>query len=602
MTLLTLVSVYLVTSLASLVLIPLAHATGLIDYPGGRKTHGAPTPMIGGLGIYLGLLAAYILSPQLMPNFQLLLVLSGLVLIVGIFDDLYQVRASLRLILHASIALTMAWFADVRLDSFGDLLFTGALSLGAMAIPVTIFATVGVINAVNMSDGLDGLSGGLVTTALSFLSLAALLAGESSTLYVCLTLGLATLAFLTLNFRLPWNRTALLYLGDAGSTLLGFLLAWLLILASQGSNAVISPVYALWFLAVPLMDTVSLLIRRPLHGKSPFDPGRDHLHHRFLDAGFSPKQTVLMMNGAAIAFAAVGLGAHLAGAPDGAMFVIFMALFAAYLIATRQPTIAEDEANLTTDGASDELVEISGKSAPRHIAIIMDGNNRWAKSRGLRTKDGHRQGAKACKALIKDCIGLQIPYLTLFAFSSENWMRSEAEVRSLMALFRLIIAKDEIADLHEAGTRIRFIGNRAKFSRLLQAGMREIERRTANNGAITVSVALDYGGHWDIAQAVSQYVQNHQGEAISTQSAGDTAAITTELRSYLSTSDLPDPDLCIRTGGEHRLSNFLLWQLAYTELYFSDTYWPDFNKKQLCLALSSYDKRIRNFGRTADRS
>jgi undecaprenyl diphosphate synthase len=115
-------------------------------------------------------------------------------------------------------------------------------------------------------------------------------------------------------------------------------------------------------------------------------------------------------------------------------------------------------------------------------------------------------------------------------------------------------------------------------------------------------VALDYGGHWDIAQAVSQYVQHHQGEAPSAQDDSDTAAITTELRSYLSTSDLPDPDLCIRTGGEHRLSNFLLWQLAYTELYFSDTYWPDFDKKELGLALNSYDKRIRNFGRTADRS
>ena len=602
MTLAIVISAYLVTSLVSLALIPFAHATGLMDYPGGRKTHGAPTPMIGGLAIYFGLVAVYILSPQLMPNFSWLLMLSGLVLGVGVFDDLYQIRASLRLILHATIALIMAWFADVRLDSFGDLLFTGSIALGVMTVPVTIFATVGVINAVNMSDGLDGLSGGLVTTALSFLSLAALLAGESSLFNICLTLGLATLAFLTLNFRMPWNRNALLYLGDAGSTLLGFLLAWLLIAASQGPNAAISPVYALWFLAVPLMDTVSLLVRRPLRGKSPFDPGHDHLHHRLLNAGFTPKQTVFMMNGAAVTFASIGLGAHLAGAPEGAMFVIFMALFAAYLIATRQPTISEDEANLTTNGASDEHVEFKGKSAPRHIAIIMDGNNRWAKSRGLRTKDGHRQGAKACKALIKDCISLQIPHLTLFAFSSENWLRSEAEVRSLMALFRLIIAKDEIADLHEVGTRIRFIGNRTKFSRLLQAGMKEIERRTAKNNAITVSVALDYGGHWDISQAVGQYIQRHKDEKPGTADDLNTADIAAELRSYLSTSDLPDPDLCIRTGGEHRLSNFLLWQLAYTELYFADTYWPDFDRKELELALHSYENRIRNFGKTADRS
>lgn len=336
MTLVTLVSAFLLTTAALLLLRPVASATGLLDYPGGRKTHSTPTPMIGGLGIYLGLLAVSMLSPVLLVNYQILLMLSGFVLVVGVLDDLYEIRANLRIACHGGAALAMALLADVKLDSFGDLLFMGPVQLGLLAVPVTIFATVGVINAVNMSDGLDGLSGGLVTIALVFLSIAALMAGESAVLSFSQLLIVALLAFLSFNFRMMWKKSALMYLGDAGSTLLGFILAWLIIAATQGSSAFIAPVYALWFLAVPLMDTVSLMVKRPLRGQSPFTPGRDHLHHRLLNAGFTPQQTVLMMHGAAVVFAGIGLGAHLAGAQEGTMFLLFMTLFAIYLVATRQ--------------------------------------------------------------------------------------------------------------------------------------------------------------------------------------------------------------------------------------------------------------------------
>ena len=347
------------------------------------------------------------------------------------------------------------------------------------------------------------------------------------------------------------------------------------------------------------MDTVSLMIKRPLRGSSPFTPGRDHLHHRLLGAGYTSQQTVLIMYGAATVFAAIGLGAHLAGAPDGVMFTAFMSIFAVYLVSAQQPIqdfnapATRQKAAITT-GADHENFGVHTGTTPRHIAVIMDGNNRWARRHGLRQKDGHRHGAEVSRSLIMDCIRLKIPYLTLFAFSSENWLRSKDEVRSLMALFRSIIARDEIADLHEAGARIQFIGNRSNFSFLLQTGMREIEKRTAKNTTITVTVALDYGGKWDIAQAVTQYLQQRSADAnLSIEH------MSQELGSYLSTSDLPDPDLCIRTAGERRLSNFLLWQMAYTELYFSDAYWPDFSTKDLELALESYAKRERKFGKTA---
>lgn len=599
MTIITLAGAYLITSMALVLLRPFAAVTGLMDYPGGRKTHSNPTPLIGGLGIYLGLLSVTILSPVLMADYKNLLILSGFVLLIGVLDDLYEIRASLRLLCHGAAAWAMAWLANIKLESLGDIVFLGPVQLGALAVPFTIFATVGVINAVNMSDGLDGLSGGLVTIALVFLSISALIAGESAVLSFSQLLSVALLAFLTFNFRTLWKKSALLYLGDAGSTLLGFILAWLIIAATQGSNAFIAPVTALWFIAVPLMDTVSLMIKRPLRGSSPFTPGRDHLHHRLLGAGYTSEQTVLIMYGAAITLAAVGLGAHLGGASDGIMFTAFMSIFAVYFLSHNQPT-----RNISAKAIGDETsrapiifhegLDGHAGTTPRHIAVIMDGNNRWAKRQGLRPKDGHRRGAEVSRSLIMDCIRLKIPYLTLFAFSSENWLRSKDEVRSLMALFRSIIARDEIADLHKAGARIQFIGNRSNFSHLLQTGMREIERRTAKNTTITVTVALDYGGQWDIAQAVAQYLTQHSGDANIT-----IEKLRQELCSYLSTSDLPDPDLCIRTAGEHRISNFLLWQMAYTELYFSDTYWPDFTTKDLELALESYAKRERKFGKTA---
>ena len=344
-----LLSAFIVTAGSMLLLRPVAARVGLLDMPGGRKTHKSPTPMIGGLGIYLGTLSICMLSPVIAGDLKTLLIVSGFVLAIGVIDDLYELSASLRMAGHAIAAWAMAIIAGTQIQSFGDLFFTGPILLGALSLPVTLFATVGVINAINMSDGLDGLSGGLVTVTLVLLSVAAIGSGESAILNFNQILIVTLLAFLAFNFRLLWKKSALVYLGDAGSTLLGFIVAWLVIAATQGEAAFISPVTALWLLAVPLIDTVSLLIRRPLQGRSPFNPGRDHLHHRLLNAGLDAKQTVLTIHGLALICGSIGLLGHFADAPDGLMFMLFMALFAVYMqVSKRVLTIPSCSASSAT--------------------------------------------------------------------------------------------------------------------------------------------------------------------------------------------------------------------------------------------------------------
>jgi len=229
---------------------------------------------------------------------------------------------------------------------------------------------------------------------------------------------------------------------------------------------------------------------------------------------------------------------------------------------------------------------------PQHIAIIMDGNNRWAKFKDLPTKSGHRHGAEAAREIVNSCVRREIPYLTLFAFSSENWLRPATEVQALMALFLMVLKRREIKQLHKANVRLRFVGKRSGFSPKLLRNMQEVEDLTAGNTGTTVIVAADYGGRWDLAQSARKLAEDVRAGTIEPEQIDvDT------MDRYTSLHDIPDPDLCIRTGGEHRISNFLLWQFAYTELYFSDCYWPDFDDAQLQLALDDYAQRQRRFGK-----
>jgi len=237
------------------------------------------------------------------------------------------------------------------------------------------------------------------------------------------------------------------------------------------------------------------------------------------------------------------------------------------------------------------MTSASKSELPRHIAIVMDGSSRWAKSHDLPAKSGHRFGAEVAREAVYFCLARDIKYLTLFAFSSENWLRPRKEVQGLMALFLTVLKRKEIAQLHKRNVRLQFIGNRSNFSKKLQKNMREVEGLTRNNSGMTVIVAADYGGRWDIANAMKSIVN----KVVSGELSAD--AIDVDLVSqYTSTSYYPDPDLCIRTGGERRISNFLLWQFAYTELYFTDCYWPDFDDSQFQLALDDFGNRQRRYG------
>ena len=227
---------------------------------------------------------------------------------------------------------------------------------------------------------------------------------------------------------------------------------------------------------------------------------------------------------------------------------------------------------------------------PRHVAIIMDGNNRWAKLRGLPGPAGHRAGVEAVRGVLRACQEHGVGVLTLFAFSSENWGRPQPEVRALLALLSRYL-RSEVRELHKDGIRLRFIGQRSRFSERLRRLMLQSEQITAGNTGATVVIAVDYGGQWDIAQAAQKLAQRVQEGSLQPRE------ITPELIDRnISVSDLPRPDLCIRTGGDARVSNFMLWHFAYSELYFTNTLWPDFDEAEFAKALADYSLRERRFG------
>ena len=231
---------------------------------------------------------------------------------------------------------------------------------------------------------------------------------------------------------------------------------------------------------------------------------------------------------------------------------------------------------------------------PRHIAMIMDGNGRWARARLLPRYVGHREGVKSVRRAVEACIHQHIEVLTLFAFSSENWRRPSEEVNLIMDLFVKTLKK-EVASLNRNGVRLRFIGDRSAFSEKLRVLIAEAEEETRDNSKLELVIAANYGGQWDISEAVRKLaVRVQAGELLPQDINPEVIAAEVAL------SDLPPPDLFIRTGGERRISNFLLWQLAYTELYFTDVLWPAFNEKELQSALSWYANRQRRFGRTGE--
>ena len=228
---------------------------------------------------------------------------------------------------------------------------------------------------------------------------------------------------------------------------------------------------------------------------------------------------------------------------------------------------------------------------PQHIAIVMDGNGRWARKRFLPRVAGHKRGLDTVRDVVKLCIDHGVAHLTLFAFSSENWRRPQEEVSFLMQLFMQAL-REEVKKLHKNNIRLRVIGDLSRFDAKLVETIAQAEQLTAGNTALTLSIAANYGGRWDILNAMNQMLaaDDSKRKGFSEE----------DLAPYLCLANAPEPDLFIRTGGEQRVSNFLLWQLAYTEFYFTDCLWPDFNSAEFDLAIGSYRQRERRFGRTSE--
>lgn len=229
---------------------------------------------------------------------------------------------------------------------------------------------------------------------------------------------------------------------------------------------------------------------------------------------------------------------------------------------------------------------------PKHLAIIMDGNGRWAKKRFLPRFVGHKKGLNSVKRIVSYCAEIGVASLTLFAFSTENWRRPKDEVNKLMGLF-LVALQKEVAKLNENNVQLKVVGEREAFSTEIQEHIAQAESLTAKNSGLILNIAANYGGRFDIVRAVKQWQNAHPELTVDALTADD-------LGHYVALSDQPEPDLLIRTGGEQRISNFLIWQMAYTEFYFTETLWPDFDERQLDIAIESFQQRERRFGRTSE--
>lgn len=320
----------ILTVFATPILIRAAHHYNLLDRPDERKHHQGAIPVVGGLAMAfaIAVVAAWQLGDTAL--FWGLFVSVSIIVIVGFLDDCNGLPVRVRFLAQGIAGLGVSLFAGAQLTNLGDLLGAGPVALGVVAVPFTIFATVGVANAFNLSDGMDGLAGGLAMITAAFLAAAASLSGSEETLVLLLILSGALAGFLCFNMRLPWQCHAKVFMGDSGSLMLGFLLAWAVIRVTQAENNALPPAAALWFFAIPLMDTVRLLVGRALNGRNPFHHDRDHLHHILSRVGYTDAQVVWIIHFAAVTFGLVGFFGWRAGVPEAAMFYGFLAVFAVY--------------------------------------------------------------------------------------------------------------------------------------------------------------------------------------------------------------------------------------------------------------------------------
>jgi UDP-GlcNAc:undecaprenyl-phosphate GlcNAc-1-phosphate transferase len=320
-------STFILTVVSMALLYPVALRIGLVDSPGGRKRHEGATPLIGGIAMFLGTFLGGIAIVESPQAYLSALGACSLLLAIGLVDDRFTLNPVLRIAAQAAALLFMFYGRRLGLTDIGDPFGTGVIELGRFALPFTLIVTLTMINAFNMVDGLDGLAGTLALIA--FLSIAAVAGIANYWGAFALMIAAAIVGFLAFNFPVAWNRRRRSFMGDAGSTLLGFLVVWntLGILRAEGS--VLSPVHCLWFAAIPIYDCVTVVIRRILRKRSPFAPGRDHFHHLLRRGGLSGRQTVLVLVGLQAVYALIGIGGHFAGVPDQVMFLAWAILLVA---------------------------------------------------------------------------------------------------------------------------------------------------------------------------------------------------------------------------------------------------------------------------------
>ncbi len=315
------------------VLARVAFRIDLVDQPNERKDHHGAVPLIGGLAMFMAFSFAALTLPIPLAHLRSLFAGAALLVVIGVLDDMHELSSAARFAAQIIAALLMIHQGGVVLQDFGAIGWAGNwFELGDWSVPLTVFATVGVINALNMSDGMDGMAGSITLLVVLSLGVVALVAGDLNSVWLLLLLATVIFSFLLFNMRIPGRKRALVFMGDAGSMFLGFILAWFFVILSQGEGRAMTPVTALWFFAVPLIDTVSQMLRRIFKGRSPFAPDREHFHHILLLARYSPEQSLGIVVIVSIVMSLIGLAGLYLGVPEVIMFYGFLLLFAIYFL------------------------------------------------------------------------------------------------------------------------------------------------------------------------------------------------------------------------------------------------------------------------------
>jgi len=309
---------------------PVAYRIGLLDCPGGRKCHDGAIPLVGGIAMFTGLLFAILSLPVAIDEYRALIAGMALMVAMGVMDDLKELSARIRFIAQIIAALLMLLWGEIMLESLGKAFHNESVALGAWSIPFTIFAVVGVINATNMTDGVDGLAGSMVLVILSAFAVVAAIAGLESDVLVLLCVIATVLAFLCFNFPIPGRAQAKVFMGDGGSMFLGFVIAWFGVSLTQGEHAAISPTTALWIIGLPILDTIAIMTRRVMRGRSPFSPDREHFHHILQVAGFGRSKIVIVMMMISGLLAGIGITGELLGVPEYIMFYGYVIVLGVY--------------------------------------------------------------------------------------------------------------------------------------------------------------------------------------------------------------------------------------------------------------------------------